>query len=78
MIFFKHFRSYGFEAVSGAGALGGEIAGKTSKSDDQIDDWIDDWLYKYDKYDFTEDNCQKFAWELTYWLTNGNFTIPHR
>ena len=78
----------GDEAASGAGvcsdlfgaigAMGGEITGVTSKSDGQINEWVRDWLAKYQSYNFTEDNCQKFAWEFTYWLTGGIFTIPHR
>ena len=72
------FRNYGFEASSGAGTLGGEIVGKTSKYDGQIDEWIDGWLDKYQQYDFTEENCQKFACEFIHWLTDGIYTIPHR
>lgn len=71
-------RNCGSQASSGAGALGGEIVGKTSKYDGQIDEWIDAWLDKYQQYDFTEENCQKFACEFVRWLTDGIFTIPHR
>ena len=74
------FRNDGESAASGAGAMAGDISisGITDKSQEQIDDWIRIWLHKYETYDFTSENCQKFAWEFTRWLTNGVFHIPHR
>jgi hypothetical protein len=72
-------RSYGDEAASGAGFLGGEIVGKTTKSDEEIDDFIDGWLANNPHYDLLVDNCQKFAYEFVVFLTDGvNFRLPHR
>jgi hypothetical protein len=72
-------RSYGDEAASGAGFLGGEIVGETTKSDEEIDDFIDGWLAHNPRYDVLKDNCQKFAYAFVVFLTNGvNFRLPHR
>ncbi len=69
--------NYGDEADSGAGAFGGEIVGVTKKSDKEIDDWIEQWVSYYDTYDLITENCQKFAYELINWLTNGFFKLDH-
>jgi len=71
-------RSHGDAAKSGAGKLGGEIVGKSDKSQRLIDQWIEEWLEKNPCYEFTSENCQKFAYQFMAWLTNGNFHCPHR
>lgn len=45
--------------------------GETSKSDREISVWIDEWKASNPTYNFTSDNCQKFARELIGWLTDG-------
>eukprot|EP00092_Neocalanus_flemingeri_P007729 GFUD01008345.1.p1 GENE.GFUD01008345.1~~GFUD01008345.1.p1 ORF type:complete len:255 (+),score=49.82 GFUD01008345.1:184-948(+) len=71
-------RSYGDAAASGAGALGGEIVGTSDKSDESINSYIESWLEKNPCYQFTSENCQKFAYEFMAWLTRGSFNCPHR
>jgi hypothetical protein len=72
-------RNSGDAADSGAGSLGGEIVGETTKSDWAIDSFIQDWLTRNETYSIWDDNCQKFAYEFIYFLTDGvNFRLPHR
>ena len=70
-------KSYGSQAQSGAGALGGELVGKTYKTDDQIGAFVDNWLNENPTYDITNANCQKFAIQFIAWLTDNNFKLPH-
>ena len=70
-------KSYGSQAKSGAGALGGEFVGKTWLTDGQIGAFIDDWLNENPTYGITNANCQKFAIEFIAWLTGNNFRLPH-
>jgi hypothetical protein len=72
-------RNRGWAADSGAGLLGGEIVGETRKTDSEINSFIEDWLRRNKTYDVLIDNCQKFAYEFVYFLTDGtNFRLPHR
>jgi hypothetical protein len=73
------YRSIGAVAASGAGCLGGEIVGETSKSDWAIECFIEEWLFRNESYNVFDDNCQTFAYEFIYFLTDGvNFRLPHR
>ena len=69
--------SYGEEAGSGAGALGGEIVGKTRKTDHEIQRYNDQWVRNNPTYGITDANCQKFAIQFIAWLTSNNFKLPH-
>ena len=40
--------------------------------------WIKEWIMNNSMYTVEGDNCQKFAYELIVWLTDGVFTVPHR
>jgi hypothetical protein len=72
-------KNTGWEATSGAGILGGEIVGETTKTDDEIARFIETWLKDNPTYTVFEANCQKFAYEFVYFLTDGvNFRLPHR
>ena len=70
--------SHGFAAASSTGAPGGELVGETDATDDEIDDWLEEWLHRNADFGHLSANCQKFAYEFMDWLTDGNFSVPHR
>ena len=73
-------RNTGSTAMSGAGSTYGcEIVGETSKTDEAIGEYISCWLIDNPRYDVLTDNCQSFAYNFIFFLTDGvNFRLPHR
>ena len=68
----------GTVAASCAGRLGGEIVGKSTKTNDMIIWQLIGWLAVHPSYTVESDNCQKLAYELMAWVTDGNFLCKHR
>lgn len=72
-------RNTGFAATSGTGLDGGNLVGETYKTDSEIEVFISFWLNEYPLYNVFSTNCQCFAYEFVYFLTNGvNFRLPYR
>lgn len=70
--------SEGYAAASTAGNFGGQIVGETSKSCEEVLFYTEEWLRKYETYHVLAENCQKFAYEFTSFLTDGiNFRLPN-
>jgi hypothetical protein len=65
---------HGFAASS----AGDELVGETGATDTQINVWVGEWRSRNSGNSVSLDNCQTFAYALIAWLTNGNFSIPHR
>ena len=70
--------SDGRRAKSCAGFCGGEVVGLSTVTDEGIKEWKNVWLEVNPKYNIFTDNCQKFAYELMDWATNGKFICEHR
>ncbi len=68
-------KSYGDKAESGSRAFGSEIVGVTTKTDEEIKKWIDMWVLQHVTCVLIRRNCQKFAFELIWWLTDGVFKV---